>query len=771
MADINDLTNQLAQLGAAIQNTASTINAAGARTGSGIQAVGQNMARLRMEMQRGTGSVSDYAQQLRRVRAQYDSLEDSLKGSDAGQRMFAEQSRASSQLIRQTMGEFAGAVTKTGITQALDYFKNQFFTTITSLQNNVGGTAAAFALTNNALNAQIKTLDALQSAMESATGVLALLPGYGKAFAGVTAIGSVIAGLASGFTKLQQEGVQVLQTEIGKSELAFNAMTASGAQFVGGMGEMRSAAAAVRLDLSELSKFVAQNNETLAKFGGTVQAGINRFSGVSVEMGRFRKELVMLGYSYEDQAQGIADYMQMMQQAGQLENMTSQQLAKGSRDYLFNLRAISALTGEDAKRAQTRAKEASTQLAVQSKLQSMGAGAMERFQSGIMNMEPFMQKALQQAVAFDGTVVDQGLNQLFAMSPAREELFRRSQRDMMDQSLGAEEITRRYQQYVRELGPAMAEEAGSLGDSVGAANLAIGSLPELTKTLEATMQLGLKGQADFNSKLPDVVRITGELATSQDVLRQTTADVQVAFKNYQAQLTEALTDPAAKFALEGAPGLPGFLANKGMMKQLDDSFGVTIAGLQSIGIVGENFPKQFSQSIANSTEIIARDAKGFIEKIFKDMFERVQTTNRQGTAPNVEQMAMARGGVLRGPESGYNSRATFHGNEAVIPLGSGDTIAVDLRSPSGLIESAIQKAQAQAGAGTKSVETMQTTLQTMFDNPNLLTRSMGELKQQVASDNQMSQSLMKQYTDKMDTLIATLQDNVEYSRRIANDIS
>lgn len=289
--------------------------------------------------------------------------------------------------------------------------------------------------------------------------------------------------------------------------------------------------------------------------------------------------------------------------------------------------------------------------------------------------------------------------------------------------------------------------------------------------LQATMELGLKGQADFNSRLPNVIDMTGKLATSQDVLRQTTAEVQVAFKNYQAQLTEALTGPAAKFAKEGAPGLPGFLANKGMMKQLDDSFGVTIAGLQSIGIVGENFPKQFSQSIANSTEIIARDAKGFIEKIFKEMFETVRTTNRQGTAPNVEQMAMARGGVLRGPESGYNSRATFHGNEAVIPLGSGDTIAVDLRSPSGLIESAIQKAQAQAGAGNKSVETMQATLQTMFDNPNLLTRSMGELKQQVASDNQMSQSLMKQYTDKMDTLIATLQDNVEYSRRIANDIS
>jgi hypothetical protein len=772
MADINDLMNQLSQLGAAVQNTAGTINAAGGRTGAGIQAVGQNMARLRTEMQRGTGSVADYAQQLRRVSAQYNNLTDSLKSSDAGQRIFAEQSRASSQLIRQTMGEFAGAVAKTGVTQALEYFKNQFFTTIKSLQDNVGGTAAAFALTNNALNAQIKTLEQLQSSLESATGVLALMPGYGKAAAAVTALGSVLAGLGKDLTKLQAEGVQVLQTEIVKSEIAFNAMTASGAQFTGGMQEMRRATAAVRLDLAELSKFVAQNNETLAKFGGTVQGGINRFSSVSAEMGNFRKELVMLGYSYEDQAQGMADYMQMMQQAGQLQQMTDAQLAKGSRDYLFNLRAISALTGEDVKRAQARAREASTQLAVQSKLQNMGAGAMERFQAGIMNMEPFMQKALQEATAFDGTVVDQGLNQLFAMSPAREELFRRSQQNMQDLSLDATEITRRYQADVRELGPAMAKEAGSLGDSLGAANLAIGSFPELTRMVEATMQLGLKGQSDFNSRLPDVVRITGELATSQDALRQTTADVQVAFKNYQAQLIEALTEEAEYYALEGARGLPGFLANKGMMKQLDDGFGVTIAGLSTLGITLKNIP----ESINKAATEIEKNARNFLLDVFRGGLttpRRNQQTPDTSRAPNVDQNASeyARGGVLRGPDSGFQSSATFHGHEAVIPLGSGDTIAVDLRSPSGLIESAIQKAQAQAGIGNKSMETMQTTLQTMFDNPNLLTRSMGELKQQVASDNQMSQSLLNQYTDKMDTLIATLQDNVEYSRRIANDIS
>jgi hypothetical protein len=112
--------------------------------------------------------------------------------------------------------------------------------------------------------------------------------------------------------------------------------------------------------------------------------------------------------------------MDMLNRSGRLSQTTAEDVAKGTADYLLNLRAVSAFTGEDSKKAQARAREASTQLAVQSKLMGMGEGAMERFQTGIANMEPFMQKALQEAVAFDGTVVDKGLNQLFALSPTRE---------------------------------------------------------------------------------------------------------------------------------------------------------------------------------------------------------------------------------------------------------------------------------------------------------------------------------------------------------------
>jgi hypothetical protein len=44
-----------------------------------------------------------------------------------------------------------------------------------------------------------------------------------------------------------------------------------------------------------------------------------------------------------------------------------------------------------------------------------------------------------------------------------------------------------------------------------------------------------------------------------------------------------------------------------------------------------------------------------------------------------------------------------------------------------------------------------------------------ELKQQLASDNQMSQSIMKQYTDKMDTLIDAVNYNEDLLKRIADN--
>jgi hypothetical protein len=52
-----------------------------------------------------------------------------------------------------------------------------------------------------------------------------------------------------------------------------------------------------------------------------------------------------------------------------------------------------------------------------------------------------------------------------------------------------------------------------------------------------------------------------------------------------------------------------------------------------------------------------------------------------------------------------------------------------------------------------------------------MTTALTDLKNTMTADSQASQSLMQQYTEKMDTLIAAIEDGNDYSRQIANNIA
>jgi hypothetical protein len=139
-----------------------------------------------------------------------------------------------------------------------------------------------------------------------------------------------------------------------------------------------------------------------------------------------------------------------------------------------------------------------------------------------------------------------------------------------------------------------------------------------------------------------------------------------------------------------------------------------------------------------------------------DKFEL--TAGRFGNVPSA-----ATGGILEGPDSGFF--AQLHGTEAVIPLGDGNSVNVAFKNPAGMLENLAGKT---AGAGTGNAEQM---VGSLFNSPNLMTTSLAELKNIMTSDSQATQSLMRQYTEKMDTLIAAMEDGNRYSREIANNIA
>jgi hypothetical protein len=753
---IAQLSQNLSRLGGTTQNTSTVMSQSAGQLGGSVRNIGQGMARLRMELDRGRVGFQEAGQALRVMQDRFDDLDTAQRSSIQAQRVAADQQRLSAQLLRQGIGEVAGDFAKAGIAQALEYFKGQLLTTAKSIQDNVGGIQMAFNLQNRALDSQTATLERLSAGSASAGVALAMIPGWqAKIAAGGLETVAVLAGMAAELSKLEKEGLVVLQTELAKTDAAFKIVTNAGAVFAGGMGEMRNAAGDASLDLKEFSAVVNRNHETFATLGGSVALGVKRFADVNKGMDLHRIKLLNLGYSYEDQAQGTVDYMDLLQRSGRLQDKNAKDIANETADYLINLKAISAFTGEDAKKAQDRAKEAGTQLAVQSKLMDQGPGAFERFYAGIQTMEPFMQKALQEAVATDGTVIDKSLNQLFALSPARKELFDRTQQDVANKSLGAAQIAENYQRNLKELGPAMATEAKNLGNSLGVANLAVGAMPELTRMVEQSLQTGLKGANMQAQAAESTVAAARALSTTTEILTTEISKASKAFGDATSMLTKGITPLLEKYAKEGV--------------------GTTTRSLEQTVRIGSEMTALVLEKV---TKMEGALAPGGVSRTA----ERAADRAAESRLPR-----QANGGVISARSGGTAVLAAEAGlNEAFVPLPDNRSIPVTMNVDSNLYAKQFNDSFAGAMAqydrtkkqtaavptpGPDMATSLRTAFETALSGPAGFGPAMTAVKTQLADDSRSQLSVMQQQIDRMDDMVKAMQDNVEYSRRIANDLA
>jgi hypothetical protein len=464
-------------------------------------------------------------------------------------------------------------------------------------------------------------------------------------------------------------------------------------------------------------------------------------------MGEYRTGLQNLGISTEQQAEGTIEYMGILQRAGQLEGKTSADIAKGTADYLTNLRAISAFTGEDAKKAAARSKEASSQLAVQKKLNDMGAGAAGRFRAGIESAPAFLKKAMQQNLVGDGVMTDPEVVQALQQVPAAGELMERTMANIRDNSLTQEEVSARYQADLKELGPAMAEQARAAGDSVGAANLFGGSLDGLTKVMEGLVDIGNKGAAAQKQGAEVTTQIAEQLKTTTDVLTTEVSRAATAFSEATSMLNRGIT-PVLKNYVERGLGPKG----QGLTNTVED--GTTGAKL-------------------------ALEAVSGIEVLLR---KNEPPRNNQQNVPN-----RANGGINQAQPGGTLIRVAEAGlNEASVPLPDGKTIPVTLSDnmlttkqfneqfATVMANNNQPKQQIVAPAaptGQEIATSMASAIETVLKGPAGFSTALEEVKNQLANDSRQQMTAMQQQIDRMDALVTAMQDNAEYSRRIANEMA
>jgi hypothetical protein len=267
---------------------------------------------------------------------------------------------------------------------------------IGAMGNIVGSTFSAYQGANSNIGTSAALLEgALKTAGSGVSGLGGILKnlGEGASFAalsgtrfgriiggigiGVSLFGSLLSGTGSAMQTIAEKVLPKLQQEIEKQITAFMSLSSQGAVFANGLDEMTTIAGTARLTLTQLDSIVKMNKKTFAELGEGVAGGLTRVTNVIAAGGNdLRKGLIKLGYGVEEQAGLIADVIKDMRQTGAAlpkDTQTTDRIVQETARYAENLRIISNITGEDAKKKMEEARSAATNLAFQQKLDGMSA--------------------------------------------------------------------------------------------------------------------------------------------------------------------------------------------------------------------------------------------------------------------------------------------------------------------------------------------------------------------------------------------------------------
>lgn len=567
----------------------------------------------------------------------FDSLSEEVRNSKTGMQMYQRINQVGSKLMWDTVNK--GAVSAMGNLAAnigSAYMAN-LKAGIRGLQSDASATQVAADLVTTGIDSAQKAVSGLAGVAKGVGGALGAIPHPAAQVAGalIGVVSDIIDASAKQAAEIAKFATEVVSKELEKTVKSFNQASSAGALFANGLTGLRESATRAGLTQDQYSKIIAENSEALANFGGSVADGAKKLGAVT---GNFsdgtRRNLLKLGISVEEQAQGTADYMSMLQQTGQLRGKSDQQLAAESANYMVNLKALSAFTGEDVKAAAKRAKEAAMQGAVRAKLESMGGEANLKFQNAIKGMPADMQKAAQQMLV-SGTISDPELAAAMASMPGAMEMLKRSVNDVTDANVSANDAIDRHQANVKELGPAMKAEAKGVMESAGVAALHGGSgvVSAMTSVAGGIMTLSEKAAQQGEKSTREQAEAA---ANTQDALTNGVTESTAALQNLKLQIQDQLTPAITQFA----EMVPSIL--KGLKAQLDQ--------------INEVMDKQSGRADERQRQVN--------EELMNQGFLNPATGGATGM--DFGMMGAADGGVFEGPDSGFP--VLLHGREAVVPM-------------------------------------------------------------------------------------------------------
>lgn len=707
---------------------------------------GDSLGKFTKGIKEGFSAIADFSEDLQTLDKAIAEATDSAKKSELETQRETMARRASTVAMQAAAIDFTKAIGKNvigGITSTAGKF-------VTGLQNNASATDLSSTLMNSAVDMAAGAAGtAGQGIAKMGDTAMALgKPGSKLQIMGAAAslAGSALSGMAEGAGKLAKFGIEVLAKEVEKTVKSYNDMSRAGAMFANGMTGMRNASSQAGLTVDQFSKVVTENAGTLASSGMGVGEATKKMGDVSSQMDKtvgtsgksLRREMLQLGYSFEEQASLTAEVMGDMRRGRSTALGDNKAIAQQTAEYAGSLRTIAAITGEDAKAKMEEQRKAATQVAFRLKLQELEQkqpGITTKLQTAMLTMDATSKKALMEQMTI-GTVIDKSASIMSAGSQAYADKISgmaslaesgafTTEKAQMLQAEANDKMQGDLANF-REIG--IAGMTGSLSDLNSAISGQIENMDKITVSAVTSSQSLVDKQKSTTDTLTDQTMAAAEAAQKlklqlQDVLTPAIAK----FATVSAEMLGAVQKQLAELGLGGKPGEaagPSFMdklkgAGAGAFER--GSQGAMIGGMAGtmaipgIGTVG-----------GGTVGAVVGGVAGAIEGWF---------SAKEGKAV---------GGIAEGPKSGYLEK--LHGNEAVIPLGDNRSVPVQLDvSAIGKVLAGMAGGSAVASADGSGPAAISVSAARMQENSDSLIREQIGLLNEIKDILTNSKDLQQQY--------------------------
>lgn len=368
--------------------------------------------------------------------------------------------------------------------------------------------------------------------------------------------GSAASIAGSAISAVGQKVLPFLQAELTKNIDAFQSLSSSGAMFAGGLTEMVQTAGRAGLTLTQLDNVVKNNKDSLSGLGESLTGGAKKLSSVLETGGKgFKKELLDMGFAVEEQAGLVADTMRSMRQSGSALTASNPEILAQTKKYAENLRIVSDITGEDAKKKMEEIKKQNQRLAFQQAISDLTEGQRTALERAQLNMSGLQKEAFQQMVAMHGAITDPELAAAVAQTPALkqslDEMYSKFKDKTLDET-GVRDIQDKYgaqikEQLMAQTGIAQAGIA-NIGGLIGGIEKRYGDELEFrnrfTESARKQAEQGTAGQAEGKDPLQNAM--TKMIADNQAMLISTQnailkSEVMTSYAELSSKVTTELT--------------------------------------------------------------------------------------------------------------------------------------------------------------------------------------------------------------------------------------